>query len=198
MVWPRSKRAGDVGATSNQLQKPSDSKKQLMIPKKPRKLANKNDVKKMTSCRKWTFKPQTSDFFRCIRSNVHRGVSARKNIVKTHLCAEDMPYGTHWQMTNPNIELQAADYDFRLIKQILSKNVVKIEKKLSLDHLINGTTVVTVSTQEKTKVRCKQSSRNTGTSVQSSHRCWTYLENDLMNMCSHSPITESTSLTLWS
>ena len=71
-------------------------------------------------------------------------------------------------------------------------------QNLSLDHLINGTTVVTVSTQETSKVRCNQSCKNTGTSVQSSHRCWTYLENDLMNMCSRSPIPGSITLTLWS
>ena len=70
------------------------------------------------------------------RSNVHRGISARRNNVRTHLCGREMPCGTH--QTYDNTELQAAVYGVRLRKQILNEHV-KIDK---IYHSTDSSTVL--------------------------------------------------------
>ena len=82
------------------------------------------------------FKPQTSHFHRRVRrSNVLRGISARKSNVKIHLCDRKMPCGTH--QTYDDTEVRTSGHSLR--KQILNEHDVKIDK---IFHWTDSTTVL--------------------------------------------------------
>ena len=90
---------------------------------------NKDDVNKSTLFRKRMFKLETTHFHgRVRRSNVHRGISARRSNVKTLLYDGKCHVATIRQMTIPKLELQAAVYGVHLRKQRISEHDVRIDK----------------------------------------------------------------------
>ena len=105
------------------------------------------------------FKPRLHFHWR-VRSNVHRGISARRGDVKTHLCDREISRGTH--QTYEDTEVRTSSRSLRSSSQKEDTQwTCQNWKTLSLDRLINSATVATSSPRKATSVRCEQSSGNT-------------------------------------
>ena len=90
------------------------------------------------------------------RSNVHRGISARWNNVKTDLCNREMSFTTH--QTHDNTEVRNPGRSLRSSSQAANAQRTRCQNRqtLKIDQLISGTTEDTRSAQETTSVRCEQ------------------------------------------
>ena len=73
------------------------------------------------------------------RSNVHRGISARRSNVETHLCVRKFRVAPIRDTTIPQLELQAAVYGVRLRRQILREHDVRTDK---IYHWTDSSTVL--------------------------------------------------------
>ena len=108
-------------------------------------------------------KPDTSQFYRCIRrSNAHRAISEKWSDVRTDLCDREMPCGTH--RANDKTVVRNPDRSLRRSSQKagIEQTWCQSWQNLSLDQLNDGNAVATSSAQCTTSVRCEQSSENTG------------------------------------
>ena len=77
---------------------------------------NKDDVDKSTLFLKQMYKLETIHFHRRVRrSDVHRGISARRINVETHLCDRKMPCSTY--QTQDHSEVRTASHSLRSSSQ---------------------------------------------------------------------------------
>ena len=113
---------------------------------------NKNDVDKSILFWKRLYKFETTHFHRRVRrSDVHRGISARRCNVGTHLSDRKMPCSTY--QTYEDSKVRTSNRSLRSSTQEADFEGTWCQnwQNLPLDQFINSLTVVTVSSQ-KTKI----------------------------------------------